>query len=63
MTVGDLDRAKRRALAIFEGWQRMTGCLDGSSYTWELEGIIEDAVEIGVQAAVGLHKTLEAEES
>jgi hypothetical protein len=61
LVAGELARAKRRAMAIFDEWQRITGCLDGSSYVWELESIIEDAVEIGVQAAYGIHRELEAE--
>jgi hypothetical protein len=59
---GELDKAKRRALTIFDNWQRITGCLDGSSYLWELEGIIKDAVEIGVQAGMGIYKPLASEQ-
>lgn len=61
MNHGELARAKRRALAIFDEWQRITGCLDGSSYVWELEGIVEDAVECGAQAALNVYEELEAE--
>jgi hypothetical protein len=58
---GELDRAKRRALTIFDDWQRMTGALDGTSWLWEVESIIADAVEIGVQAALGIHTPLAVE--
>jgi hypothetical protein len=61
MNQGEMARAKRRALRIFDEWQRITGCLEGSSYIWELEGIVEDAVECGAQAALGIYEPLEAE--
>lgn len=61
VTKGVLDRAKRRAHTIFDKWNRVAGCLEGSSYQWEVEAIIADAVEIGVQAAYGIHRQLEAE--
>lgn len=61
VVAGELARAKRRALAIFDRWLRVTDCLEGSSYQWEVESIIEDAVEIGVQAAYGVHRPLQAE--
>lgn len=63
MVKGEVDRACRRALQIFDEWQRVTGCLDGSSYVWELEGIVTDAVHIGIQAAMGIHRPLDSEET
>lgn len=62
MNKGEMDKAKRRALVIFDEWLRVTGAIpDGSSWVWEAEGCIEDAVEIGVQAALGIYKPLESE--
>ena len=59
---GELDRAKRRALTIFDKWLRLTGAIpEGSSWVWEAESCIEDAVEIGAQAALGVYKPLESE--
>lgn len=62
MQKGELDRAKRRALHIYDEWLETTGALPSrSSWSYELEGIIEDAVEVGVQAAIGVHEKLESE--
>lgn len=64
VTAGELNKAKRRALTIFDQWLRITGAIpEGSSWVWECESIIEDAVEIGVQAAYGIYEPLDAEES
>lgn len=54
--------AKRRALAIFHNWNNVTGLIPaGSSYLWEIEACIEDAVECGAQAACGVFENLEGE--
>jgi hypothetical protein len=56
-----MDRAKRRALNILDEWLDSTGALrDG--YRDELEGVVEDAVHVGVQAALGVREPLESEE-
>lgn len=48
-----VDRAVRRALYLFEQWNDTTGFVEPSSgYCGELEGIIEDAVHIGIQMAL-----------
>ena len=57
-----MDRAERRALVILDRWLRVTGCLDGSSYRWEVEGCVRDAVHCGIQAALGTHEPLESEQ-
>lgn len=62
MNSGQLERAIRRALTLFDNWQRVTGCLEGSSYEWEIRGIIEDAVHCGAQEALGVYKPLDAEQ-
>lgn len=62
VTLGELERAKRRALTIFDAWLRVTGAIpEGSSWVWEAEGCISDAVEIGVQCALGIYKPLDSE--
>jgi hypothetical protein len=60
VTVGELNAAKRRALRIFDHWVGVTGVL-GDGYRWEVESIIEDAVEIGAQHALNDMRLLEAE--
>lgn len=62
MNKGEVDKAIRRALVIWDEWQRVTGCLNGSSYVWEIEGMIIDAVHIGVQAGLGTYEPLDSEE-
>lgn len=61
MSTGQVEKAKRRALIIFDNWQRITGVFRGSSYEWEVRAIIEDAVEIGIQEALDIYKPLDAE--
>lgn len=54
MNEGQMDRAKRWALANLDQWMQITGALDWhSGYHSELESIIEDAVEIGAGVACG----------
>lgn len=62
ITRGELDRAKRRALNILDSWLETTGVVEQhSGYHSELEGIVEDAVEIGAQAAFGIKEKLDSE--
>lgn len=62
MRQGELDRAKRRALNILDEWLDLTGVIPpGSSYVWEMQSVVEDAVECGAQAASGVHEPLQAE--
>lgn len=62
MTRAELDRAKRRALNILDDWLDSTGAIEfNSGWHSEIEGIVEDAVEIGAQAALGVRETLESE--
>lgn len=62
MQKGQLDRAKRRALRILDDWIEVTGVVEAdSSYRYEMEAIVEDAVECGVQAALGISQPLEGE--
>lgn len=59
---GEMEKAKRRALSIFDNWLRVTGAIpEGSSWVWEAESCVADAVEIGVQCALGIYEPLESE--
>jgi len=61
-TKGVRDDARRRALNILNGWIDVTGALQReASYYYELQAVIEDAVECGAQAALGIREPLEAE--
>ena len=61
-TKGELDFAKRRALNLFDKWNDITGfVVPFTSYYYELQGIIEDAVHCGAQVAIGIHELLESE--
>lgn len=62
MQLGQLERAQRRALRILDKWIETTGVVpDDSSYRYELEAIVEDAVHCGAQAQAGVHETLDSE--
>jgi len=62
MTVGKLERAKRRAINIFEEWNEVTGIFEPETgYYYEAISVIEDAVECGAQSACGVYKTLHGE--
>lgn len=62
MKKGELDDAKRRALKIFDKWNDFVSCIPkGSGYYYELQGVIEDAVTCGAQAALKVHEVLESE--
>lgn len=62
MTKGEVDRAKRRALNILDEWLEVTGAIQlHSGWHSELEGVVEDAVEVGVQAALGVKESLDSE--
>jgi hypothetical protein len=57
-----MDSAVRRALALFDHWNDVTGFVpSGSSYRFELEALISDAVHCGAQAATGDYRRLEDE--
>ena len=62
MTKGQIETAKRRALNIFDKWVECTGFVEkDTGYFYELQGIIEDAVHCGAQAATRNFKKLESE--
>ena len=59
---GEIDFAIRRALNLFDRWNDVTGCVPKrTSYYYELQSVIEDAVHCGVQVGVGVHESLESE--
>ena len=63
MTEGELQDAIRRALGLLDSWVQCTGALQtATSYYYELQSIIEDAVHCGAQAATGDFRRLEAED-
>lgn len=62
MKTGELKDAERRALNLLDQWNNVTGVVQrGTSYYYELQGVIEDAVKCGAQAAAGVHEALESE--
>lgn len=63
MLQSKLEDAQRRALDLFERWNDVVGVFTpGTADYYGIQGCIQDAVEIGVQAAVGQHKKLFSEE-
>lgn len=62
MKKGELDNAKRRALNKFDEWNAVTDVPPKhSGYYYELQAVIEDAVECGAQAAIGIEEPLSSE--
>lgn len=62
MTAGEMKDAKRRALNIMDEWNDTAGLVvRGTGYYYELQAVIEDAVECGAQAALGVREKLETE--
>lgn len=63
MTTGELESAIRRALNLFDAWNDVTGFVPKhTSYYYEMQGVIEDAVHCGAQGATGDYKKLESED-
>jgi len=53
MTQGQVDDAERKALNELDRWNDVTGFLEpGTSYYYEIQAVIEDAVHIGIQMAL-----------
>jgi len=62
MTQGEVNNAVRRALNLFDRWNDVTGFVTlQTSYYYELQGLMEDAVHCGAQAACGVYKPLDGE--
>lgn len=52
MTRGEVNYAIRQALNNFDEWNDVTGCFTkGTSYYYEIQAVIEDAVRIGAKIA------------
>lgn len=64
MTRGQLDNAVRRALNILDRWNDCTGAVHKeSSWYWELQSVVTDAVHCGAQAETGDFKLLGGEDA
>lgn len=62
MKTGELNDAKRRALNLFDKWNDVTGFVTKhTGYYYEIQGLIEDAVECGAQAACGVSEPIGSE--
>ncbi len=55
MKAGQIDYAKRQALNVFDEWNNVTGYIPKfTGYYYEIQGVIEDAVDIGIKVALGI---------
>jgi hypothetical protein len=53
MNKGKVKDAERKALNEFDKWNDITGVIQkDSSYYYEIQAVIEDAVHIGIQMAI-----------
>ena len=53
MTQGQIETAERKAMNEFDRWNSIAGCVaPDSGYYYEMQGVIEDAVHIGIQMAL-----------
>ena len=63
MKMGEVESAERRALNLFDRWNDVTGFVSRqTSYYYEIQGVIKDAVHCGIQEALGIFKSLDGEE-
>jgi hypothetical protein len=63
VTRGELDFAIRRAMNILDQWIDATGVIDPrTSYYYELQSVVEDAVHCGAQAETKDFEKLECED-
>lgn len=62
MLQGKVDDAKRRALNLLDRWNEVVGMFaPKTGYYYEMQGVIEDAVVAGIQAAMGKYEKLPGE--
>jgi hypothetical protein len=55
MTQGQKDYANRKALEVLDAWLEVTGAIHKhTGWYYELQSIIEDAVDIGAKTALGI---------
>ncbi len=63
MQKGEVESAKRRALNLFDKWNDVTEVVPKhSSYYYEMQGVVTDAVHCGIQQALSDFKPLDSEE-
>ena len=63
MTRGEVDDAERRALNLLDKWNNVTGFIvKHTSYYYEVQSLMKDAVHCGIQAALDDYKPLDGEE-
>lgn len=52
MTKGELEFAIWQAFNVLDAWNNVTGCFPkGTSYYYEMQSVVEDAVKIGAKIA------------
>jgi hypothetical protein len=62
MQAGEVESAERRALNLFDNWNNVTGFVPiHTSYYYELQAVIKDAVHCGIQQALNDIKPLNGE--
>ena len=62
MNKGKVDNAVRRALNILDNWNDCTGAVrKHTSWNYELQSVVEDAVHCGIQEALEDFKKLDKE--
>ena len=63
MKKGEIDTATRRALNIFDKWNDITGFVPKhTSYYYEMQSVVEDAVHCGIQEAIKEFEKLDGED-
>lgn len=62
MQLGEIESAERRALNLFDKWNDVTGFVSKhTSYYYEMQGVVKDAVHCGIQQALKDIKPLDSE--
>ena len=62
MKQGEVDSAERRALNLFDNWNDVTGFVEKhTSYYYEMQAVVTDAVHCGIQQALNDFKPLDSE--
>ena len=62
MKQGEVHSAERRALNLFDSWNDVTGFVEKhTSYYYEMQAVVTDAVHCGIQQALNDFKPLDSE--
>ena len=62
MKQGEVHSAERRALNLFDNWNDVTGFVEKhTSYYYEMQAVVTDAVHCGIQQALNDFKPLDSE--